>query len=193
MSDLKLLKERLIENKKAEVKVKIKEEEAEKAQLLEESARSLAEEKAKQISLIDSRLARKFEQDKHTLQINKRNELLSEKQKMLKLVFNKAEEQMNQWTDTEFQQFLLSVLKQHKDSESIELILGQYSIDKVSDDWINKVAKEVVDIQLSAETISRKNGFILKKTGIEYNYLFDELVKDIKGQLVSSVSKQLFD
>ncbi|MGB7366914.1 MAG: ATPase [Carnobacterium jeotgali] len=193
MSDLKLLTERLIENKKAEVQVKIKEAEAEKAQLLEESARSLAEEKAKQISLIDSRLARKFEQDKHTLQINKRNELLSEKQKMLKLVFNKAEEQMNQWTDTEFQQFLLSVLKQHKDSESIELILGQYSIDKVSDDWINKVAKEVVDIQLSAETISRKNGFILKKTGIEYNYLFDELVKDIKGQLVSSVSKQLFD
>ena len=193
MSDLKLLTERLIENKKAEVQVKIKEAEAEKAQLLEESARNLAEEKAKQISLIDSRLARKFEQDKHTLQINKRNELLSEKQKMLKLVFNKAEEQMNQWTDTEFQQFLLSVLKQHKDSESIELILGQYSIDKVSDDWINKVAKEVVDIQLSAETISRKNGFILKKTGIEYNYLFDELVKDIKGQLVSSVSKQLFD
>lgn len=193
MSDLKLLTERLIENKKAEVQVKIKEAEAEKAQLLEESARSLAEEKAKQISLIDSRLARKFEQDKHTLQINKRNELLSEKQKMLKIVFNKAEEQMNQWTDMEFQQFLLSVLKQHKDSESIELIVGQYSIDKVSNDWINTVAKEVVDIQLSAETISRKNGFILKKTGIEYNYLFDELVKDIKGQLVSSVSKQLFD
>lgn len=193
MSDLKLLTERLIENKKAEVQVKIKEAEAEKAQLLEESARSLAEEKAKQISLIDSRLARKFEQDKHTLQINKRNELLSEKQKMLKIVFNKAEEQMNQWTDTEFQQFLLSVLKQHKDSESIELIVGQYSIDKVSNDWINTVAKEVVDIQLSAETVSRKNGFILKKTGIEYNYLFDELVKDIKGQLVSSVSKQLFD
>ena len=193
MSDLKLLTERLIENKKAEVQVKIKEAEAEKAQLLEESARSLAEEKAKQISLIDSRLARKFEQDKHTLQINKRNELLSEKQKRLKIVFNKAEEQMNQWTDTEFQQFLLSVLKQHKDSESIELIVGQYSIDKVSNDWINTVAKEVVDIQLSAETVSRKNGFILKKTGIEYNYLFDELVKDIKGQLVSSVSKQLFD
>ena len=193
MSDLKLLTERLIENKKAEVQEKIKEAEAEKAQLLEESARNLAEEKAKQISLIDSRLARKFEQDKHTLQINKRNELLSEKQKMLKLVFNKAEEQMNQWTDTEFQQFLLSVLKQHKDSEPIELIVGQYSVDKVSNDWINKVAKEVVDIQLSAETISRKNGFILKKTGIEYNYLFDELVKDIKGQLVSSVSKQLFD
>ncbi|MER2001024.1 MAG: ATPase [Carnobacterium inhibens] len=193
MSDLKLLTERLIENKKAEVQEKIKEAEAEKAQLLEESARNLAEEKAKQISLIDSRLARKFEQDKHTLQINKRNQLLSEKQKMLKIVFNKAEEQMNQWTDTEFQQFLLSVLKQHKGSESIELIVGQYSVDKVSNDWINKVAKEEVNIQFSTETISKKNGFILKKTGIEYNYLFDELVKDIKGQLVSSVSKQLFD
>lgn len=116
MSDLKLLTERLIENKKAEVQEKIKEAEAEKAQLLEESARNLAEEKAKQISLIDSRLARKFEQDKHTLQINKRNQVLSEKQKVLTVVFNEAEEQMNQWTNSEFQQFLLAVLTQHKDT-----------------------------------------------------------------------------
>lgn len=193
MSDLKLLTDRLIENKKSEVQDKINEAEAEKEQLLAESAKNLAEEKAKQISLIDSRLARKFEQDKHTLQINKRNQLLSEKQKVLTVVFNEAEEQMNQWTDSEFQQFLLSVLKEHRDSDSIELIVGQESVNKVTKDWIDKVAKEVVNIQLSTETISKKNGFILKKTGIEYNYLFDELVKDIKGQLVSSVSKQLFD
>lgn len=193
MSDLKLLTDRLIENKKSEVQDKINEAEAEKEQLLAESAKNLAEEKAKQISLIDSRLARKFEQDKHTLQINKRNQLLSEKQKVLTVVFNEAEEQMNQWTDSEFQQFLLSVLKEHRDSDSIELIVGQESVNKVTKDWIDKVAKEVVNIQLSTETISKKNGFILKKSGIQYNYLFDELVKDIKGQLVSSVSKQLFD
>ncbi|AGY81519.1 ATPase [Carnobacterium inhibens] len=193
MSDLKLLTDRLIENKKSEVQDKINEAEAEKEQLLAESAKNLAEEKAKQISLIDSRLARKFEQDKHTLQINKRNQLLSEKQKVLTVVFNEAEEQMNQWTDSEFQQFLLSVLKEHRDSDSIELIVGQESVNKVTKDWIDKVAKEVVNIQLSTETISKKNGFILKKSGIQYNYLFDELVKDINGQLVSSVSKQLFD
>lgn len=193
MSDLKLLTDRLIESKKAEVQEKIKEAEIEKEQLLSESDENLAEEKAKQINLIDSRLARKFEQDKHTLQINKRNQLLIEKQKVLTTVFNEAEEQMNQWTDLEFQQFLLAVLKQHKDSESIELIVGQHSVDKVTNDWIDTVAKEVVNVQLSTETISKKNGFILKKNGIEYNYLFDELVKDIKGQLVSSVSKQLFD
>ena len=193
MSDLKLLTDRLIENKKSEVQDKINEAEAEKEQLLAESAKNLAEEKAKQISLIDSRLARKFEQDKHTLQINKRNQLLSEKQKVLTVVFNEAEEQMNQWTDSEFQQFLLSVLKEHRDRDSIELIVGQESVNKVTKDWIDKVAKEVVNIQLSTETISKKNGFILKKSGIQYNYLFDELVKDINGQLVSSVSKQLFD
>lgn len=193
MSDLKLLTDRLIENKKSEVQDKINEAEAEKKQMLAESAKNLAEEKEKQISLIDSRLAREFEQDKHTLQINKRNQLLSEKQKVLTIVFNKAEEQMNQWTDSEFQQFLLTVLQQHKDNETIELVLGQHSVDKVSNNWIDKLAKEVVNVQLSTETIFKKNGFILKKNGIEYNYLFDELVKDIKGQLVSSVSKQLFD
>lgn len=193
MSDLKLLTDRLIESKKAEVQEKIKAAEADREHLLAESASNLAEEKTKQISLIDSRLAKKFEQDKHALQINKRNQMLSEKQKVLTVVFNEAEEQMNQWTDSEFQQFLLSVLQQHKDSDSVEMILGQHSVGKISNEWINKVAKEIVNVQLSTESISKKNGFVLKKNGVEYNYLFDELIKDIKGQLVSSVSKQLFD
>lgn len=193
MSDLKLLTDRLIDNKKAEVQEKIKEAEAEKEQLIAESAANIAEEKAKQITLIDSRLARKFEQNKHALQISKRNQMLAEKQKVLKTVFARAEEQMNEWTDSEFQQFLLSVLKQHKNSELIELVLGQKSVGKVSNDWINKVAKEVVNVEMSTESIPKKDGFILKKNGIEYNYLFGELIQDIRGQLVSSVSKQLFD
>ena len=151
MSDLKLLTDRLIESKKAEVQEKVKEAEVEKEQLLSESDENLAEEKTKQINLIDSRLARKFEQDKHTLQINKRNQLLTEKQKVLTIVFTNAEEQMNQWTDSEFQQFLLAVLKQHKDSEAIELVVGQHSVDKVTNDWIDKVAKEVVNVQRSEE------------------------------------------
>ncbi|WP_373472179.1 V-type ATP synthase subunit E [Carnobacterium alterfunditum] len=193
MSDLKLLMDRLIENKKAEVQDKIKKAEAEKVEMHTEAANKLATEKTKQLTLIDSRLARQFEQDKHTLQINKRDQMLSAKQKVLKTVFNEAEEQMNQWTDSEFQQFLLRVLQQHKDSKSIELILGQNSLDKVSTDWINGTAKKVANVQSSTEFISKKNGFILKKDGIQYNYLFDELIKDIKGQLVSSVSKKLFD
>lgn len=193
MSDLKLLTDRLIENKKAGVQDKIKKAEAENVKMLAESDDKLTEEKAKQVTLIDSRLARQFEQDKHTLQINKRDQILSEKQKVLKAAFNDAEKQMNQWTDSEFQQFLLLVLQQHKNSESIELVLGQNSVDKVSTDWINNTAKKVANIESSTEFISKKNGFILKKNGIQYNYLFDELIKDIKGQLVSSVSKKLFD
>ncbi|WP_035053322.1 hypothetical protein [Carnobacterium pleistocenium] len=193
MSDLKLLTDRLIENKKAGVQDKIKKAEAENVKMQSESDDKLAEEKAKQVTLIDSRLARQFEQDKHTLQINKRDQILSEKQKVLRAAFNEAEKQMNQWTDSEFQQFLLLVLQQHKNSESIELVLGQNSVDKVSTDWINNTAKKVANIESSTEVISKKNGFILKKNGIQYNYLFDELIKDIKGQLVSSVSKKLFD
>lgn len=193
MSDLKLLTDRLIENKKAGVQDKIKKSEAENVKMQAESDDKLAEEKAKQVTLIDSRLARQFEQDKHTLQINKRDQILSEKQKVLKTAFNEAEKQMDQWTDSEFQQFLLMVLQQHKDSKSIELVLGQNSLDKVSTDWINNTAKKVANIESSTEFISKKSGFILKKNGIQYNYLFDELIKDIKGQLVSSVSKKLFD
>lgn len=193
MSDLKLLTDRLIESKKNEVQEKIKLVEAENQLLISDAAEKLAADKAKNLKAIDSRLEKQFEQDKNSLQINKRNQLLTEKQNVLTTVFNKAEEHMIQWDDIEFQEFLVTVLKQYQSNESIELVLGQNSSSKVTNEWISEVANKLVAIQLSSEVIAKESGFIIKKNGIEYNYLFDELIEDIRSQLVASVSKQLFD
>lgn len=193
MSDLKLITDRMIEKKKAEVQETIHQTELEAKETIALAEVKLAEEKGKQVKLIDNRLAEDFEKNKNSLENQRRNNILAEKQRFLSNIFEDAQTTMENWDESEFQQFLLSVLVQFKSLETIELVLGEQSSAKVSESWIVNVVQKSLPVTLSAETINRKAGFIIKdSTGIQYNYLFDSLITEVRSQLVPSVSKKLF-
>lgn len=193
MSDLKLITDRMIEKKKAEIQETIHQTELEAKETIALAEVKLAEEKEKQLKLIDNRLAEDFEKNKNSLENQKRNKILAEKQHFLSNIFEDAQKTMENWNDSEFQEFLLSVLVQFNSLETIELVLGEQSSNKVSESWIVNVVQKSLPVTLSAETINRKAGFIIKdSTGIQYNYLFDSLITEVRNQLVPSVSKKLF-
>ena len=192
ISDLKLITDRMIEKKKVEIQNKIQQAELEAKNRLAAADTDLAEEEVKQKKMIDVRLANEFEKNKNSLVNHKRDQLLSEKQLSLNSVFEKALMEMEQWNETEFQAFLLSVLKEFKAMERVELILGEKSAEKVSQQWIEEVASKELNVSLSNETIAGKFGFILRDNGIQYNYLFHALINESKNHLIPSVSKKLF-
>lgn len=193
MSDLKLITDRMIEKKKAEIQETIHQTELEAKETIALAEVKLAEEKEKQLKLIDNRLAEDFEKNKNSLENQKRNTILAEKQYFLSNIFEDAQKTMENWNDSEFQEFLLSVLVQFSSLDTIELVLGEQSSTKVSESWIVNVVQKSLPVTLSAETISRKAGFIIKdSTGIQYNYLFDSLITEVRSQLIPSVSKKLF-
>lgn len=192
MSDLKLLTERMVEKKKAEVQSRIDYAELETKKTLDKVKKELDEEKQQQQIIIDSRLKAKYEQNKNALQIYKRNQLLSEKQISLTKAFNEAEGLMEQWSSTQFQDFLLSVLSQHPENKIMEILIGEKSTAKVSPQWVEEISLTGVKLLLSEELIPRKAGFVLRSDGIEYNYCFDELIEDVRGQIVTKVANKLF-
>ncbi|MGB3160400.1 V-type ATP synthase subunit E [Carnobacterium sp.] len=193
MSDLKLITDRMIEKKKAEIQETIHQIELEAKETIALAEVKLAEEKEKQLKLIDNRLAEDFEKNKNSLENQKRNTILAEKQYFLSNIFEDAQKTMENWNDSEFQEFLLSVLVQFSSLDTIELVLGEQSSTKVSESWIVNVVQKSLPVTLSAETINRKAGFIIKdSTGIQYNYLFDSLITEVRSQLIPSVSKKLF-
>lgn len=192
MSDLKLITERMIEKKKAEVQETIRQAEIEAKEKVAVVEKELALEEVEEKKAIDRRLASDFEKNKDSLENYKRNQLLGEKQVALKEVFKEALFAMEQWDETEFQRFLLAVLRQFKEIQNLELVLGEKSVEKVSESCIEKVAQEGIAVTLTAETINKKAGFVLRNKGIEYNYLFEDLIAELKNQLVPSVSKKLF-
>lgn len=193
MSDLKLITDRMIEKKKAEIQETIHQIELEAKETIALAEVKLAEEKEKQLKLIDNRLAEDFEKNKNSLENQKRNTILAEKQYFLSNIFEDAQKTMENWNDSEFQEFLLSVLVQFSSLDTIELVLGEQSSTKVSESWIVNAVQKSLPVTLSAETINRKAGFIIKdSTGIQYNYLFDSLITEVRSQLIPSVSKKLF-
>jgi V/A-type H+-transporting ATPase subunit E len=193
MSDLKLITDRMIEKKKTEIQETINQTKLEAKETIVLAEVKLEEEKIKQLQLIDKRLKEDYEKNQDSLENQRRDEILTEKQHFLYNVFEEAQTTMEQWDEIRFQQFLLSVLEQFKTMETIELVLGEKSSQKVSETWIDNAVQKGLSVSLSTETIDKKTGFIIKdKTGIQYNYLFDSLITEIRRQIIPSISKKLF-
>lgn len=192
MSDLKLLTERMVEKKKVEIQSRIDAAELETQKALDKAKKELDEERQQQQQIIDSRLKAKYEQNKNALQIYKRNQLLSEKQVSLTNAFNKAERLMEKWSPAQFQEFLLSVLSQHPENKTMEVVVGENSTAHVSPQWVEEISQTGLKLQLSEEIIPKKAGFVLRSEGIEYNYCFDELIEDVRGQIVTKIANKLF-
>lgn len=191
MADLKLLTDRLMENKRSEIQVVIQEAEKEAQQLIQASNENLATEKQRRQERIQAEQKAQYEKDKNALSNQKRNQLLAEKQQAITAVFDSAKERMEQLNQEEFQQFLAAVLEQYENKE-VELVVGEKSRSFVSSQWIEKQNQAGKAVRLSDEQVSKKAGFVIRHKGIDYNYIFDALVNDTREDVLPTVSQKLF-
>lgn len=191
MADLKLLTDRLMENKRSEIQVVIQEAEKEAQQLIQASTEELAMEKQRRQERIQAEQKAQYEKDKNALSNQKRNQLLAKKQNDITAVFDSAKERMEQLNQEEFQQFLATVLEQYENKE-VELVVGEKSRSFVSSQWIEKQNQAGNNVRLSDEQVSKKAGFVIRHKGIDYNYIFDALVDDTREDVLPTVSQKLF-
>lgn len=192
MTDLKLLTERLVEKEKAAISKRV--EEANK-QVKDEIQAFEAEEMQRKQQLIEEirvKTKREYEIKKNTLEIQRRNDLLSAKQTVLNKVFRDAKEKLDHIDSKTFQSFALSVLNHFDSGSELTLTLGQKSADMIDSSWLSQHASGNVTVHLSEQTIPNKSGLIVEKEGIDYNFLFDSLVEDMKAEMLSQISNELF-
>ncbi len=192
MTDLKLLTERLVEKEKAAISKRVEEANTK----VEAEIQTLeAEELQRKQQIIDEirvKSQREYEIKKNTLEIQRRNDLLSAKQKVLNRVFADAKETLDQIDSKTFQDFALRVLNQFDSGSELTLTLGQKSAHMIDGNWLSQQSFGNVTVHLSAQTIPNKSGLIVEKEGIDYNFLFDSLVEDMKAEMLSQISNELF-
>ena len=145
----------------------------------------LVSEKAK----VDAQIGERYQIAHQSQKIAHRDQLLREKQALLNQVFSLAEDKLNHLAPEPFQAFVLDILKQFTGQGDLTLKLGEFSQELISQAWIDSVEVEGINAQLSNETIANHGGFILEKTGIQYNFLNESLIKDAKTQLTVEISK----
>ncbi len=192
MADLKLLTERVVEKEKAAIRERI---EAAKVQAEDDiqafKAKEVAREKqAREDMTLKSQ--NEYTIKKNTLEIDKRNQLLGAKQVVLDKVFKDVKKQLDQIERADFQRFALGVLNQFEAGSELRLVLGEKTANLLDQKWVETQAPKTMTVELANETVQKQSGLIIEKDGIDYNFLFDSLVEDIKPELLSDISKELF-
>lgn len=171
-------------------------EETEKSRIDQEFSTKLAslkEQKEKQLTKQLDAIDKKYRQLKNRQQVEIRQETLNQKQRFLAQLFQSAAEKMSQWTVKEHQAFAQSALENLALNGEMTFISGELSAEAYSDNWISVVNQVLpYTLQRSAEVISGKAGFILDDQGVQYNFIYDNLVQDQQQTMSYELAKELF-
>lgn len=192
MADLKLLTERVVEKEKAAIRERVEEAKIKAEDDLQayEAEEVTTREQTK--NEIEEKYQQEYEIKKNTLSIQKRNELLAAKQNVLNRVFADAIEKLDSIDASAFQSFTKSVLNRFNAGSVLTLSLGEKSAKLIDSNWLSQNVPSHLTVHLSENTVSKKSGLIIEKEGIDYNFLFDSLVEDIKPEILPEISNHLF-
>ncbi|MGL4697627.1 V-type ATP synthase subunit E [Enterococcus larvae] len=141
----------------------------------------------------NTELAKKaFKQKQNRQQLDVRQETLNRKQELLTQLFKETVEKMNEWDTATFQDFAANVLSKLPVTDDVQLKIGEYSQEKVSQEWLKQFNTDTLSFQLSDAVVSKESGFVIVKDGIEYNFLFSTLVQEIQKAESFKIAEMLF-
>ena len=138
MADLKLLTERVVEKEKTEIRQRV-DEARENAEDEIQAARAKEEQsKIERKQTIDEQTKQKYQIRLNTLEVEKRDNILAAKQRILSKVLEDANHELDQIQAFEFKTFLANILTQFKDEGDVELLLGEKTSGLVSQEWVDE-------------------------------------------------------
>lgn len=122
----------------------------------------------------------------------KRQQLLSYKQELLQQLFDELLSKMNDWDVESFQEYVTDRLKNLPVQGSMDIVLGEYSSDKINQEWLDQLQLPQQSFRLATEKIPHQGGFVVRQEKLEYNFLFRTLVQDIQETQGYQIAEELF-
>lgn len=154
-------------------------------QLLQEKKRL----QEKQAAAIDD----KYKQLHDRQQVAIRQETLAVKQEFLTRLFEEAAAQMAAWDQKKLQEFALSALYSLPINGEAKLLVGSLSASALNASWLAEIAASLpYKLVLAERTLPQKAGFICDDQGIQYNFIFENLVQDIQTTCGYEFAQRLF-
>lgn len=189
MAKINELVEQVVRKETQAYQEKVEAKRAETKQALTDKQQALQADLVAEKSKVDEQLNTRYQITHQSQKIAHRDQLLREKQTLLNKVFSLAEDQLNNLSAEDFKVFVTDVLTQFKGQGDLMVKLGEHSQGLLDQGWLDSVAIEGINVQLSEELVPQNGGFILEKSGIQYNFLSDTLIQDAKQRLTVEISK----
>lgn len=192
MKDLEQLKQQVLkeveEDFSHQLAVATKEEE-ERTNVMNAT---LAEQEVAKKTQLKQRAKQLWDKEKQSLVNASKKEILQEKRRLLDSVFDEVYSLMSGWSGVTLVQFIQSAVAQLPKQEKITLVLGEATASQLSQEDIHQLTN-ASELEVSQTTLKQKVGFVLQQSGIEYNYLFDALLKDLKQEYSPELAKKTFE
>ena len=192
MKDLEQLKQQVLkeveEDFSHQLAVATKEEE-ERTNVMNAT---LAEQEVAKKTQLKQRAKQLWDKEKQSLVNASKKEILQEKRRLLDSVFDEVYSLMSGWSGVTLVQFIQSAVAQLPKEEKITLVLGEATASQLSQEDIHQLTN-TSELEVSQTTLKQKVGFVLQQSGIEYNYLFDALLKDLKQEYSPELAKKAFE
>lgn len=147
-------------------------------------------QKARQLEGIE----RNYRQLRNRQQVESRQQTLNEKQNFLQRLFTEATTQL-EGQPKEAQIYLMTeMLHTLTLTGQVRLILGEKTVDHVSLELIDKWNNELpFELELDEEVIEKQAGFLIDDQGVQYNFLYRNLIREVEETMRFEIAQQLFD
>lgn len=147
-------------------------------------------QKARQLEGIE----RNYRQLRNRQQVESRQQTLNEKQNFLQRLFTEATTQLESQPKEAQIDLMTEMLHTLTLKGQVRLILGEKTVDHVSleliDKWNNELPFELV---LDEEVIEKQAGFLIDDQGVQYNFLYRNLIREVEETMRFEIAQQLFD
>ena len=149
-------------------------------------------EQRRDVLLTTNKLELQHRLERYSRRLNR--ELLSYRRELLDEIFSDTAHKLAAISDEEYMEIFAAAIKDLVGNYVVSI--GERSREKLNATVIKKVLvsmnKTRIGITVKPGFIPKKSGFVLTDGHIEYNYLFEDLIEDIKNEQSALILKEVF-
>ncbi|RPA65438.1 hypothetical protein EF384_00090 [Aerococcus agrisoli] len=189
MADIQTLVNQVLARAEQEEQAKLQAFETETDEALKKAKAQIDETTANEKRHIEEAEAKKLQTQKQSYLNTLRNEKLQAKQALLDSVYQEAIVGLQQLSSEEFTGLIQGAYSQLDTLENAELKIGEFSQHQFDADQVRAINDQV---QIAAEFIPKRSGFIISQNDVDYNFTFEAIIEQKKAVLAPKLVKHAF-
>ena len=192
MKDLEQLKQLILADLEKESKQRIEVATKEQEERINQMNAQYSQQEMAKKTALKQEAKSQYEKEQQTILNASKKEVLRVKRELLESVFEDVLQVMSTWSGETLRLFIESAIRKLPKHQQTTLTFGEQTVSRLSDEDKHALTSQFTFVHIDEATLSKKAGFVLKQEGIEYNYLFEALIEDLKEEYSPILARKAF-
>ncbi|MDK8381251.1 MULTISPECIES: hypothetical protein [unclassified Granulicatella] len=191
MKDLEQLKQLILADLEKESKQRIEVATKEQEERINQMNAQYSQQEMAKKTALKQEAKSQYEKEQQTILNASKKEVLRVKRELLESVFEDVLQVMSTWSGETLRLFIESAIR-NLPKQQTTLAFGEETVSRLSDEEKHALTSQFAFVHIDEATLPKKAGFVLKQEGIEYNYLFESLIEDLKEEYSPILARKAF-